>query len=60
MPPRSSDNSKASGRRAKKGLDAEGTADAANLSAPETDLEEMEWQATKQKQKEKKPVVAPK
>lgn len=60
LPTRSSDSSQAPGRLANKALDAEMTADAGTVSAPETDIEDMEWQTTNRKQKGKKPVVPPK
>lgn len=59
LPPRSSDSSQAPGRLAKKTLD-EATADVGTLSAPETDLEEMEWQTANRKQKGKKTIIPPK
>lgn len=60
FPRRSSDSSQAPGRLANKALDAEMTADAGTVSAPETDIEDMEWQTTNRKQKGKKTVVPPK
>ncbi|KAM7309799.1 uncharacterized protein ISCGN_006784 [Ixodes scapularis] len=60
LPLRSVDSSKASGRSAKKSLEAEKTVEAGDLSAPEPEPEDMEWQTQKPKHKGKTPVFPPK